>query len=305
MPSPTGLVAPLLVFILASQALAQELDDIIVGCDAVQCPVVNDEHHCQVGNDTFLDIGLTRIPDVPDALEDFSIVKGVNISTTKKGDELFTSVYYLGYPQNVSLDEVHGCAVFFDPPGKTFPENTTGTCSDIIDPECIDGIQEVAASALTYKYVDGICRDLQRELEDSNISACNNYTGTGEGIRRSVFAISLSNLTNIEGQENATSDCWPILPKSANLAPLFYSFRSWDGGPFPQSAYDEVHKITPVLTLFMAKSNSKNVVNKTVGRMSCIQIESTWTPESSVAAPKSLVSMLAIVWALAAWAVML
>lgn len=228
MPSLTGLVAPLLAFI-ASQALAQELDDIIVGCDAVQCPVVNDEHHCQVGNDTFLDIGLTRIPDVPDALEDFSIVKGVNISLTKRDDEeLFTSVYYLGYPENVSLDEVHGCAVFFDPPGKTFPENTTGTCSDIIDPECIAGIQEVAEAALSYKYIDGICRILQTELEDSNISACSNYTGTGEGIERSVFAISLSNLTNIEGQQNATSDCWPMLPKSANLAPLFYSLKSWD-----------------------------------------------------------------------------
>ncbi|UPL03660.1 hypothetical protein LCI18_014594 [Fusarium solani-melongenae] len=224
MPSPIGLVAPLLVFILASQALAQELDDIIVGCDAVQCPVVNDDHQCQVGNDTFFDIGLTRIPDVPDSLEDFSIVKGVNISLTKKGED----VYYLGYPQNVSLDEVHGCAVFFDPPGKTFPENTTGTCSDIIDPECIAGIQEVAASALTYKYVDGICQDVQRELEDSNISACSNYTGTGEGIRRSVFAISLSNLTNIEGKDNVTSDCWPILPKSANLAPLYLSMKSWD-----------------------------------------------------------------------------
>ncbi|EEU39282.1 uncharacterized protein NECHADRAFT_44279 [Fusarium vanettenii 77-13-4] len=297
-----GLVAPLLAFILASQALAQELDDIIVGCDAVQCPVVEDEHHCKVRNDTFLDIGLTRIPDVPDSLEDFSIVQGVSIAKTRKDEDLFTSVYYLGTPQNVSLDEVHGCAVFFDPPGRKFPENTTGTCSDIIDPKCIAGIQEVAESALSYKYIDGICRDVQDALEDSDIIACRNYTGTGEGIERSVFAISLSNLTNIEAKENATSDCWPILPKSANLAPLFYAMKSWDGGPFPQSAFDEVHKITPVLTLFMAKSNSKNVVSQTVGQMSCIQIESTWTPDTSVAAPQRLVSMLAIIWAFAAWA---
>ncbi|RMJ06961.1 hypothetical protein CDV36_013435 [Fusarium kuroshium] len=304
MPSPTGLVAPLLIFFLASQTLAQNLTDTIVGCDAVQCPVVNDENQCKVGNDTFLDIGLTRIPDLPDSLTDFSIVKGVNISLTSRDEELFTSVYYLGTPQNVSLDQVHGCAVFFEPSAKKFAENTTGTCSDIIDPECIAGIQEVAMNALTYKYIDGICSDVQKELEDSNITACKSYLGTEPDFQRSVFAISLSNLSNIEGKDNATSDCWPMLPKSANLAPLFYSFKSWDGGPFPDSAYEEVHKIVPILTLFMAKSNSKNVVSKTVGSMSCIKIDSTWTPQSA-AAPKSFVSMLAIVWAFVVWAVML
>ncbi|KAM5343852.1 hypothetical protein ACJ41O_012389 [Fusarium nematophilum] len=221
-----SLAAPLLLSILACRALAQELDQTIVGCDAVQCPLDNDEPRCRVENDTFLNIGLTRIPDVPDSLEDFSIVKGLNISGTN--DNTYTSVYYLGTPQNVSPDEVHGCAVFFhDPPEKTFPQNGTGTCSDVIDQGCIDAIQDLAASSVSYRYVDGICRVLQEELEESNISACENLTGPGKGIG-SIAAISLSNLTNIEGTDNATSDCWPILPKSANLAPLFYDTRAWD-----------------------------------------------------------------------------
>lgn len=227
MPSAKGLAAPLLTLLLASLALAQKLDRAIVGCDAVQCPVVNDQPNCRVKNNIFLDIGLTRIPDVPSSLEGFSIVKGVNISLP--GDsERYSSVYYLGTPQNVSLEEVHGCAVFFnDLGGIRFPQNSNGTCSDIIDPECIDAIQDLAASVLSYRYFDRICRDLGRELEDSNLSACRNFTGEGRGLG-SVTSISLSNLTNIEGKDNATSDCWPILPKSANLAPLFYHSRGWD-----------------------------------------------------------------------------
>lgn len=60
-----------------------------------------------------------------------------------------------------------------------------------------------------------------------------------------------------------------------------------------------------MLTLFTQKYNSPSVVNKTVGRMSCIKINSTWTGEFKAAAPQRAISMFAIVWALAAWAMML
>ncbi|KAJ3542944.1 hypothetical protein NM208_g3835 [Fusarium decemcellulare] len=275
MPSSSGLAAPLIISLLTVQGLAQALDKTIVGCDEVQCPVENGEPHCKVRNDTFTNIGLTRIPDVPESLNDFSIVKGINISGPN--DDTYINIYYLGTPQNASLDDLYGCVAKFDPPAKKFPENGNGTCSDVIEPACIDALQELAAK-VSHTYFEGVCEILQEELENSDIEACQNMTGPGMGIEpRGIHTVKLSNLTNIEGKANSTSDCWPILPKSANLAPIFWDSVGWDGGPSPQTGYDELHGIAPLLTVFMKKANTKSIVNETVSRMSCIKINSTWT----------------------------
>ncbi|KAF5003081.1 hypothetical protein FDECE_10362 [Fusarium decemcellulare] len=276
---PSGLAAPLIISLLTVQGLAQALDKTIVGCDEVQCPVENGEPHCKVRNDTFTNIGLTRIPDVPESLNDFSIVKGINISGPN--DDTYINIYYLGTPQNASLDDLYGCVAKFDPPAKKFPENGNGTCSDVIEPACIDALQELAAK-VSHTYFEGVCEILQEELENSDIEACQNMTGPGMGIEpRGIHTVKLSNLTNIEGKANSTSDCWPILPKSANLAPIFWDSVGWDslnqGGPSPQTGYDELHGIAPLLTVFMKKANTKSIVNETVSRMSCIKINSTWT----------------------------
>ncbi|KAI5456074.1 hypothetical protein BGZ63DRAFT_468358 [Mariannaea sp. PMI_226] len=304
MPPIKALAAPLLISILAVQGLAQDLDETIVGCDAVQCPLDNhDEPHCKVENTTFQNIGLTRIPDVPDSLNDFSIVKGVGISGPN--DDTYTNVYYLGTPQYVSLDEVYGCAVLFqDPPEQNFPQNGTGTCSDVINHDCIVALQDLAVAKVTYKYVDGICKVLQESLEESKITACENFAGRGKGFG-SLATISISNLTNIQGKDNVTSDCWPILPKSANLAPLYYDIRAWDGGPSPKTAYNELHRITPILTLFMTKYNSKSVVTKSVSRLSCIKINGTWTGDPEDVAPRLDISGFAVLGALVAFALIL
>ncbi|KAK7409437.1 hypothetical protein QQX98_008398 [Neonectria punicea] len=297
-----ALAASLLISILASRGLAKNLTKTIVGCDEVQCPVEDGEPHCRVEDNIFNNIGLTRIPNVPDSLEDFSIVKGVNISGPN--DDTYRNVYYLGTPHNVSLDEVYGCAVFFhDPPGRKFPENGTGACSDVIDQSCIDAIQDLAIEAVTYRYVDGICKVLQQELEEASLSACQNFTGQGTGIG-SISAVSISNLTNINAKDNATSDCWPILPKSANLAPLYYDTRGWDGGPFPETGYNELHRITPLLTLFMKKSNQESVVSASLSRLSCLKINSTWTGGSEEwgnGTPRLAISVLTAVGAFAAF----
>ncbi|KAF4461374.1 hypothetical protein FALBO_11829, partial [Fusarium albosuccineum] len=308
MLSPSGLAALPLISLLTTQGLAQALDKTIVGCDEVQCPVENGEPHCKVRNDTFTNIGLTRIPDVPESLNDFSIVKGINISGPN--DDTYVNIYYLGTPQNASLDDLYGCVAKFDPPAKKFPENGNGTCSDVIEPACIDALQELAAK-VSHTYFEGVCEILQEELENSDIEACQNMTGPGMGIEpRGIHTVKLSNLTNIEGKANSTSDCWPILPKSANLAPIFWDSVGWDslnqGGPSPQTGYDELHGIAPLLTVFMKKANTKSIVNETVSRMSCIKINSTWTGEPQLdGASRSAISAFAVFGAVVASMLML
>lgn len=212
------LAFPFLTFYLALQVKSEDLNATIVGCEAVGCPLDNFTPHCTVSNITFENIGLTRIPDVPDSLLDFSIVKGVNISGVGAND--FTSVYYLGTPDDVSLDEVQGCAVLFhDPPQDTFERNGTHTCSEVINQKCIDAIQDRAAK-IGSGNSKNLCADLKEDLEESDLKECENLTGGGKGIGN-ISTTALSSLKNIEGDSNSTSDCWPILPKSANLAPMF------------------------------------------------------------------------------------
>lgn len=202
------------------QVSAEALDETVVGCEAVGCPLDNYEPHCTLANITFENIGLARIPDLPDSLADFSIVKGVNISGDGAND--FTSVYYLGTPDDVSLDEIHGCAVIFHDPPQSDSEpdgNGDDTCSGVIPRNCVNGIQDRAARVADGD-ADDLCAALRDDLEDNRIGACENLTGGGQGIGL-ISVTALSSLENIEGDRNSTSDCWPILPKSANLAPLF------------------------------------------------------------------------------------
>ncbi|KAI8685063.1 hypothetical protein NCS57_00174300 [Fusarium keratoplasticum] len=280
---------------------AQDLDQTIVGCEAVSCPMDNFDPHCTVTNITFENIGLTRIPDISESLDYFSIVKGVNISG--HGADDFTSVYYLGTPEDVSLDEVHGCAVIFhDPPQDTFDEFGSHACAEVMGQRCVDAIQDRASKVAEGKSRD-LCKALQEDLLKNDIDACDNLTGGGKSIGR-ISAKDLSKLENIGGSRNSTSDCWPILPKSANLAEMFTEF----GGLNASTAYPELNRITPLLTLFVKGQGKDSIVNETVSRLTCIKINSTQTlgPEVGVnAASLSRASALAAGGAFALFMLML
>ncbi|KAI8689188.1 hypothetical protein NCS55_00175200 [Fusarium keratoplasticum] len=302
MPHPTHFI------ILSSLALlgnAQDLDETIVGCEAVSCPMDNFDPHCTLTNITFENIGLTRIPDVPESLDYFSIVKGVNISG--RGADDFTSIYYLGTPEDVSLDEVQGCAVIFhDPPQDTFDEFGSHNCAEVMGQRCVDAIQDRASKVAEGKSKD-LCKALQEDLQKADIDACDNLTGGGKGIGK-ISVKDLSKLENIEGSRNSSSDCWPILPKSANLAEMFTEFVEFEGGLNASTAYPELNRITPLLTLFVKGNGKDSIVNETVSRLSCIKINSTQNigpEEGENAASLSRISALAAGGAFALFMLML
>ncbi|RSL52448.1 hypothetical protein CEP54_010900 [Fusarium duplospermum] len=284
---------------------AQDLDHTIVGCEAVSCPMDNFDPHCTVADITFENIGLTRIPNVPESLDYFSIVKGVNISG--RGADDFTSVYYLGTPKDVSLDEVHGCAVIFhDPPQDTFDEFGSHDCAEVMGQRCVDAIQDRASKVAGSKSKD-LCKAIQSDLEENDIDACGNLTGGGKGIGK-ISVKDLSKLENIKGSRNSSSDCWPILPKSANLAEMFTEFVEFEGGLNASTAYPELNRISSVLTVFVKGGDKDSIVNETVSRLSCIMINSTQNvgpEEGENAAPLSRVSMLAAGGAFALFMLML
>ncbi|KAI8691876.1 hypothetical protein NCS56_00181200 [Fusarium sp. Ph1] len=299
---------PIYFIILSSLALlgnAQDLDETIVGCEAVSCPMDNFDPHCTLTNITFENIGLTRIPDVPESLDYFSIVKGVNISG--RGADDFTSVYYLGTPEDVPLDEVQGCAVIFhDPPQDTFDEFGSHNCAEVMGQRCVDAIQDRASKVAEGKSKD-LCKALQEDLQKADIDACDNLTGGGKGIGK-ISVKDLSKLENIEVSRNSSSDCWPILPKSANLAEMFTEFVEFEGGLNASTAYPELNRITPLLTLFVKGNGKDSIVNETVSRLSCIKINSTQNigpEEGENAASLSRINALAAAGAFALFMLML
>ncbi|KAF7556977.1 hypothetical protein G7Z17_g1049 [Cylindrodendrum hubeiense] len=283
MPQPKTRILFLFLSSLALLANAEDLDETIVGCEAVGCPMDDSEPHCTLTNYTYEDIGLARIPDVPDSLENFSILKG--LYTSGAGADLFTSIFYLGTPQDVSLDGVSGCAVLFlDPPQDTFEQGGAHTCSEVISQDCIDAIQDRAAK-IAEGDSDDLCKAIQEDLEDNDIDECKDFTGAGKGVGR-VFSRSLSTLGNIEGTRNSTSDCWPILPKSANLAELFGEYFDYDGGLNASTSDFERNRVSPVLTVFIKSDSNESVVDETVSRLTCLAINAVSEDDADNSAPR-------------------
>lgn len=205
----------------------------IVGCSDLACPNENGEDRCTVGSNAFAGVGLARIPNLPSALQGLSLVKGVNISASGRKDSSpddetlpFTSVYYLGAPSSLDIDDLAGCAVIFnDPPPKHFPgggngtdvEASHGTCADVIDAKCIDTLTSRAARSVTGNGTS--CSALESELRRNPVDECRDFAGSGAGLGKFTVR-ELADLSPLSSSQNSSSDCWPIAPKSDNLVEI-------------------------------------------------------------------------------------
>lgn len=224
-PSTLALLLPLFL----SPILAENAD--LVGCNEVSCPQDGADDRCTVEDDTFLGVGVSHIPDVPSTLEGFSLVKGVNVSAGMAGKDNdkptrpFTSVYYLGVPEEADTEDLSGCAVIFNnPPEKKFKgpelegsENgtdtraATGTCSDVIEQRCIDTIAQRARN-ITDDSNGNTCDALERGLKENSFDGCSGFGGQGN----SLGNFTVRPLEDLNTVRNS-SDCWPIQQKSDRL----------------------------------------------------------------------------------------
>jgi hypothetical protein len=217
---PSTLALGLSLFIPSALAKEAELSSSLVGCKEVSCPLEGSNDRCTVGNNTFLGIGLSRIPDVPSSLEGFSLVKGVNVSAGMAGKDNdkatrpFNSTYYLGMPSDVETKDLSGCVVVFHiAPSNTFSGKDTraasGTCSDVIDKTCIEKLTEKATELAG---ADGDCMTLERELKKTSFDDCDGFA-RNDGKFGNFTVQSLDGLNTVKN----SSDCWPIQPKSDQL----------------------------------------------------------------------------------------
>ncbi|KAJ5188655.1 hypothetical protein N7491_004975 [Penicillium cf. griseofulvum] len=271
---PFTLALGLSLFISLALAKDAELSSSLVGCKEVSCPMEGSNDRCTVGNNTFLGIGLSRIPDVPSSLEGFSLMKGVNVSAGMAGKDNdkatrpFRSFYYLGTPSNVDIKDLSGCVfVFHDAPSKKFDGADThaarGTCSDIIGKTCTEKLTE-KATKLAEDADGNVCMRLERELKKTSFDDCDGFAGNG-GKLENFTVQSLDNLDTVKNSSN----CWPIQPKSDQLVELASVTALNDYTA--QAMFDEAYKITPVLTVFTGKGNS-SLVDKTASQPTCLKV---------------------------------
>ncbi|KAJ9485672.1 hypothetical protein VN97_g7677 [Penicillium thymicola] len=270
--------------LLFSSTLAEdgELSSSLVGCNEVSCPKQGSDDRCTVGDNTFLGIGLSRIPEVPSSLEGFSLLKGVNVSAALAGKDNdkatrpFKSFYYLGTPSDIETTDLSGCVVVFhDAPSKTFDGNGTdvraasGTCSDVVDKTCIEKLTE-KATKLAEETDGNVCTTLERELEKVSFDECDGFAGTGSNLGN----FTVKSLDDLNAVRNS-SDCWPIQPKSDQLVEIasVTTLKNYSA----QAIFDEAYKITPVLTVFARKGNS-SLVNQTASQLTCLKVVSEDNP---------------------------
>ncbi|KAJ5944119.1 hypothetical protein N7516_004287 [Penicillium verrucosum] len=280
-PSTLALALSLLV----SSTLAEdgELSSSLVGCNEVSCPKQGSDDRCTVGDNTFLGIGLSRIPEVPSSLEGFSLVKGVNVSAALAGKDNdkatrpFNSFYYLGTPSDIETTDLSGCVVVFhDAPSKTFDGSelegnrngtdiraASGTCSDVVDKTCIERLTERATN-LAEEADGNVCTTLGRELEKVSFDECDGFAGTGSNLGN----FTVKSLDDLNAVKNS-SDCWPIQPKSDQLVEIasVTTLKNYSA----QAIFDEAYKITPVLTVFARKGNS-SLVNQPASQLTCLKV---------------------------------
>ncbi|KAL3485584.1 hypothetical protein BJX62DRAFT_242807 [Aspergillus germanicus] len=250
---------------------AQDLPAKIIGCADLSCPL-DDTYKCHLGSTTYTNVGLSRIRDIPSALEGLSLLKAVHVADPENLDNdvdvadnqtVYRSAYYLATPEDIDPADLSGCAVFFnDPPSKRFDgeiKSAVGTCDDVIEESCIDALQSRVEEIFGG---GGQCSDLETKLGD--INECADIAGEGNGLGNFTVA-SLADLMVLSGAQNASSDCWPVSPKSDGLAFLGEDVvvNDFTG----ETSSNELFKISPVLTVFPRGGG----VDDTSAQLTCLK----------------------------------
>ncbi|BDD60335.1 hypothetical protein MPDQ_000432 [Monascus purpureus] len=79
----------------------------------------------------------------------------------------------------------------------------------------------------------------------------------------------LFDISPISELQNSSSDCWPVLPKSHNLAMI--GMDTALGNYTLEGNLAEVYKITPVLTVFFSKRDG-GLVDGTSAQLTCLNV---------------------------------
>lgn len=169
--------------VLLQGAIAQDLDETIVGCADVQCPTKSGSTsaECKLVDKTFTAVGLARIPVKEDSLEGLSWVEGVAVTNSGDKNRTFDKSFYLGTPAQLNLNGTGSCALFFSQVservyfGKEGEDQSTaqGTCDQAMSEKCVSALI-ARAEDLEYEGLSSkeACEKLEKDFQDNLDSEC-------------------------------------------------------------------------------------------------------------------------------------
>lgn len=180
---PTSWEAVIAPLIILHGALAQDLNETIVGCADVQCPTKSGSMsaECKLVDKTFTAVGLANIPVSEDSLKGLSWVEGVAVTDSSDGRRSFDKSFYLGAPPQLNLAGTGACALFFSQVSDRVyfgtedddQSTTQGTCKDAMSEECVSALI-TRAEALDLEGLSSkeACATLEKVFQDNLDSEC-------------------------------------------------------------------------------------------------------------------------------------
>ena len=228
----------LAVLVTAPRAAAN-----ILSCADVGCPITSGTTAatCTVVDRTFNAVGVVGIDSSVGSLKGLSWVKGVGAHNANSTERAFDQSFYLGTPGTFDFDGTGACALFFTQVsdrvkfGDGDVTRTQGTCHDAMTDSCVSALVD-RAKKVDFQGLSGTaaCDKLQKDFSDNLDSACASFAvgSRWTGIQAKGTCVPhLQTRTNsdksalsgdgapdpISSQQNKTSTCWPVLPKSDAL----------------------------------------------------------------------------------------
>ncbi|KAI0440563.1 hypothetical protein F4803DRAFT_526882 [Xylaria telfairii] len=266
---------------------AQELNQIIVGCVELDCPPssadkVDDD--CTVADNSFSYVGLTSLPTQNTDLKGkVTWTKGFNITDTPDNNRTFNSAFYLGTSPDLDLSNTGACAVLFHGIETSLSfdlvdgdrDTAQGTCSDAMGGKtCVAALVDRAKRVLgTFgndtPSSEEACAKLQDDLYNNMDAACL-YTSKGSWTNLTSAVLSGKGAPEpLSGDKNASSTCWPVLPKENQLT-LVSEYQK-NGSRQADEAQAAMHAVTPILTLFFPTGN-QSIVTEADASLSCLKV---------------------------------
>lgn len=248
----------LVLLLLPTCTPAKSFDPL--SCANVDCPVLDNTaiSNCSVAGASYPVIGFTSIQSLSGSNVDWTVA--VNQSKTGN-DSLIHRAFYLGVESSDILESQgqSACSFFFttSDDGPLFYDPMTSVSTDCtsrdgtgFSDQCISDLKSQANKLATSN--TAICNAIAQTLQDSPPSSCPLSSGTR------VVAVPLTGSSApepISTAANQTSNCWPTLPKTNQLVPV------WTARIYTSSGNDTTVRsaagTTPIMTIFFAEGNNE------------------------------------------------
>ncbi|KAK0649827.1 hypothetical protein B0T16DRAFT_136979 [Cercophora newfieldiana] len=273
--SPSSAVT---VALLASTSILVAAQDTILSCADVKCPTFPQRasNDCNITSSSYSNVGVSKIPGLPSSLGGLTWVEAIAVDDSNP-QRRFIKDFYLGSDPNANTEDLGSCALFFTKVSRNvvFKDSrditsAQGTCAEAMSQECVSKLlqraQGVDLQGLPSKEA---CSQLKSVFEGRMDTECASFaTGAAwEGVEAKELS-GPGAPSAITSSQNSSTNCWPIEPKSFNLAPVATIVTN--GTNNIVAGEQDLFKITPILTVVFPSSNSSGV-SRTAAQLTCMK----------------------------------